>query len=49
MTNDFFDPFEGIEDDEIFPDKDYDDFDDEENYPTAEEYNRIRKQNYDYF
>jgi len=49
MTDNFFDPFDGIEDDGIFPDENPNDFDDEENYPTAEEYNRIKKQNYGYF
>lgn len=49
MTDNFFDSFDEIEDDEIFLDENSDDFDDEENYPTAEEYNRIKKQNYGYF
>lgn len=49
MTDNLFDSFDEIEDDEIFPDESYDEFEDEENYPTAEEYNRIKKQNYGYF
>ena len=49
MTDNFFDPFDCIEDDEIFSETVPDDFDEEDNYPTAEEYNRIRKQNFDYF
>lgn len=49
MTDNFFDSFDEIEDDGIFFEKTSDDFDDEENYPTAEEYNRIKKQNYGYF
>ncbi len=49
MTKSYFNSFDELEDDEIFSeDEDYD-YESEENYPTAEEYNRIHKQKYDLF
>lgn len=49
MKEFYKDHFEEIEDDKLFGEDDMSDFDDEANYPTAEEYNRIHKQKYDYF
>ena len=46
MKEYFYDDFEETEEDEFYNE---DDFGDEEFYPTAEEYNRIHKQKYDYF
>ncbi len=45
----YFDYFDELEDDEIFAEEESYDSDSEENYPTAEEYNRIHKQKYDRF
>lgn len=49
MKNSYFDRFDELEDDEIFAEDENYDADSEENYPTAEEYNRIRKPKYDRF
>ncbi len=49
MSELFYDYFEEIEDEELFEENDFLNSEDDENYPTAEEYNRIHKQKYDYF
>lgn len=49
MKNSYFDFFEELEDDKLFSEENYYDDDLEENYPSAEEYNRIHKQKYDKF
>ena len=49
MKDFYYDYFENEENEEDFFDEDKsDDFQNEENYPSAEEYNRIRKQKYNY-
>lgn len=45
----YYDYFDELEDDGIFAEDENYDPDSEENYPTAEEYNRIHKQKYDRF
>ncbi len=49
MKQNYFDRFDELPDDEIFDEDRTFDYESEENYPTAEEYNRIHKQKYDYF
>lgn len=49
MMDFYKEPFDELEDDNIFSEDDIADPDDETAYPTAEEYNRIHKQKYDYF
>ena len=49
MKKSYFDYYPELEDDEIFSEENYYDEDSEENYPSAEEYNRIHKQKYDKF
>lgn len=47
MIYDYFDQID--EEEEDFFEDEEDDYDSDENYPTAEEYNRIYKQRYDYY
>lgn len=49
MRENYYDYFNEIEDDEVFDEDRKIDFESEESYPTAEEYNRIYKQRHDYF
>ncbi|MBQ7957570.1 MAG: hypothetical protein IJ279_05980 [Clostridia bacterium] len=47
--NDFYYDFYNEQDDELFSDEEkHFEIEDEESYPTSEEYNRIRKQKYNY-
>ena len=49
MNSNYFGFFDELEDDGIFDEDASYDAESEENYPTAEEYNRIHKQKYDLF
>ncbi len=49
MEKDYYDYYDEIEEDDLFDENKSENFEDEDNYPTAEEYNRIFKQRHDYY